>query len=262
VTELAWFQCQQCGAMFFDTTDGRKAKQKWCSKRCADDARVNGPHVCQGCGKTFYAKRSDRTSYCSRACAFEHREPPHKGRDGRFPVSENPRRYCHCCFFPIAPHAGPMVTCSSGCADLYRKMKQFVYAERKRANWGFICKECGRECDPDYGDKRSHFCSDTCAGRYHRRLGDARRRARMREQYVEDVPLQYVYQRDGGRCRACGRKTILTTDPTDQRAATRDHIIPVSRGGMEEKRNVQLLCRRCNSRKCDGSIGSQLLLVG
>ncbi|MFE4355120.1 HNH endonuclease [Kitasatospora sp. NPDC056800] len=30
---------------------------------------------------------------------------------------------------------------------------------------------------------------------------------------------------------------------------TGDHIIPVSRGGTNEPRNIRVLCRRCNSRR-------------
>ena len=45
--------------------------------------------------------------------------------------------------------------------------------------------------------------------------------------------------RDGPHCKACGTTDNLTVD----------HIIPMSRGGSDDIDNLQLLCRRCNSRK-------------
>ena len=50
---------------------------------------------------------------------------------------------------------------------------------------------------------------------------------------------QSVWQRDMGRCVECGSKEKLEYD----------HIIPVSKGGSNTMRNVQLLCERCNRQK-------------
>lgn len=49
-----------------------------------------------------------------------------------------------------------------------------------------------------------------------------------------------IYERDGYRCRKCGRKT----DDLEI-----DHIIPISRGGKSTYDNLQTLCRRCNLEK-------------
>ena len=48
-----------------------------------------------------------------------------------------------------------------------------------------------------------------------------------------------VFDRDGCFCRCC--------NSTDK--PTLDHIIPVSAGGENELKNLQVLCRSCNSRK-------------
>jgi hypothetical protein len=50
-----------------------------------------------------------------------------------------------------------------------------------------------------------------------------------------------VWQRDRGRCVECGSRENIEFD----------HIIPVSRGGANTTRNIQLLCQTCNRLKTD-----------
>lgn len=48
-----------------------------------------------------------------------------------------------------------------------------------------------------------------------------------------------VFAADDYRCVHCGTREELTVD----------HIIPVSKGGGDERENLQTLCKRCNSSK-------------
>jgi len=59
-----------------------------------------------------------------------------------------------------------------------------------------------------------------------------------RERISEEVRL-FVWQRDGGKCVLCGSREKLEFD----------HIIPVSAGGSNTERNIQLLCEPCNRSK-------------
>lgn len=59
---------------------------------------------------------------------------------------------------------------------------------------------------------------------------------------IPDDLKQYVWQRDGGRCRQCGNQHELQYD----------HIIPVSMGGATTAENLQILCGPCNRRKGAG----------
>ena len=59
-----------------------------------------------------------------------------------------------------------------------------------------------------------------------------------RERIPEEVQV-YVWNRDGGKCVRCGEQELLEYD----------HIIPVSKGGSNTARNIQLLCQKCNREK-------------
>jgi hypothetical protein len=59
---------------------------------------------------------------------------------------------------------------------------------------------------------------------------------------IPDDVKQYVWQRDGGRCRQCGSPQELQFD----------HVIPVAMGGASTAENLQVLCGPCNRRKGAG----------
>ena len=59
-----------------------------------------------------------------------------------------------------------------------------------------------------------------------------------RQAIPSDVKVQ-VWQRDGGKCVECGSNRNIEFD----------HIIPLSLGGANSFRNLQLLCEDCNRRK-------------
>lgn len=59
---------------------------------------------------------------------------------------------------------------------------------------------------------------------------------------VPDDVKQFVFARDGGRCRQCGAINDLQFD----------HVISVALGGNSTADNLQLLCGPCNRRKGAG----------
>lgn len=54
----------------------------------------------------------------------------------------------------------------------------------------------------------------------------------------ESVRIE-VWRRDQGMCAQCGSREKLEYD----------HIVPVSKGGSNTSRNIELLCETCNKRK-------------
>lgn len=61
-----------------------------------------------------------------------------------------------------------------------------------------------------------------------------------RKPIPEEVRI-FVWRRDQGKCVRCGSRDNLEYD----------HIIPVSQGGGNTSRNIELLCEQCNRSKSD-----------
>ncbi len=60
--------------------------------------------------------------------------------------------------------------------------------------------------------------------------------------HIPESVKKVVYERDGGRCRICGRHSEYMEY---------DHITPYRYGAPATVENIQLLCRRCNLKKRD-----------
>jgi hypothetical protein len=58
---------------------------------------------------------------------------------------------------------------------------------------------------------------------------------------ISDEVKMFVWNRDGGKCVNCGSEENLEYD----------HIIPISKGGSNTARNIQILCEKCNRTKRD-----------
>jgi 5-methylcytosine-specific restriction endonuclease McrA len=68
---------------------------------------------------------------------------------------------------------------------------------------------------------------------------DGNAEAQARRESIPDTVQAVVWNRDGGKCVKCGSRQRLEFD----------HIIPVSQGGANTARNLQILCENCNRSK-------------
>ena len=73
------------------------------------------------------------------------------------------------------------------------------------------------------------------------------------------VTNTFLFARDDYQCQYCGRKA---NELKPRESLTRDHLIPMSRGGTNEWSNVVTACSSCNTRKANrmpSEIGMQPL---
>jgi hypothetical protein len=65
----------------------------------------------------------------------------------------------------------------------------------------------------------------------------------LRPRIPESVRIE-VWRRDNGKCARCGSRENLEYD----------HIVPISRGGSNTARNIELLCEKCNRSKSNNVV--------
>jgi CRISPR/Cas system Type II protein with McrA/HNH and RuvC-like nuclease domain len=64
-----------------------------------------------------------------------------------------------------------------------------------------------------------------------------------RPRIPENVRIE-VWRRDGGKCARCGSRESLEYD----------HIVPISKGGSNTARNIELLCEKHNRSKSNNVV--------
>ena len=64
--------------------------------------------------------------------------------------------------------------------------------------------------------------------------------------FRRQVTNTFLFARDRYRCQYCGRAAI---ELRPREALTRDHLVPLSRGGTNHWSNVVTACSTCNARK-------------
>lgn len=73
-----------------------------------------------------------------------------------------------------------------------------------------------------------------------------RRRARKLGLPFEPYTLAEIAARDHEHCCLCGDPVDMTLSGLETWGPTIDHVTPISNGGPDTRRNVQLAHRRCN----------------
>ena len=154
--------------------------------------------------------------------------------------------------------------CSDECK--YEGFKAYQ-RERYEQNWippeSFKCKECGELYQPEFGDKKTVFCSDRCQKRYRGKAygKDIRKKARYFNIEYQPINVFKVFRRDNWHCQICGKPTPKKNRGTCYTNAPElDHRIPMSKGGGHLYSNVQCVCRKCNGQKSNKDNRGQIPL--
>lgn len=64
--------------------------------------------------------------------------------------------------------------------------------------------------------------------------------------------ISSLRQRDGKVCQLCNKPIdFKVKNPNARDYPTIDHIVPLSKGGLDELENMQLAHRKCNEKKAD-----------
>jgi hypothetical protein len=218
--------------------------------------------ICQGCRSSFVPKngnqrrcrrgcgRDPRTALCARCGTL--RINPRSGELCKRCAKPRALAPCPRCGQPFWPWANNVKHarqfCSKECAKRPRRPKPPRQLDK-------VCAWCTRPFTAT--TIRQRFCSIA-----HQSIAKSKRRKqRLRGAQGELPSLWEVYRRDGGRCGLCHLRVRRTFRWPDRRAASLDHIVPLSLGGKDDAKNVQLTHLGCNMAKQAKPCGSQLRLV-
>ena len=151
--------------------------------------------------------------------------------------------------------------CSQKCRlrhNQKKKVERYWASRPKIKKW--ICGWCNEEMwwPTDY--------NGACA--YHDHCRKEAKKAENRKKYAkrrgaqisgEKFSHETIAARDNYICYLCGDEVDMTISRLDNRGATLDHVIPISRGGVDSLENVKLTHRVCNMRKSNRLLEEVLL---
>ena len=236
--------CLDCGRMFVAVN----SKQMYCSNDCGRVWRRLDSSVCVYCGKTYTPKRGDRTTYCSRQCAFDHKNKQSVDREliALRQVRIVVQNVCHRC-------GGHVEQQRLRCDECNRRVAAEKALQRAVSNCAVktrTCAECSVLFQPEYGNKRRDYCSLECCLKKHRRIAKTKRRARKRAVAYESIDPIAVFERDDWRCHICGGITLPSLRGSiEPDAPELDHVVALANGGSHTYSNVACSHRRCNQEK-------------
>lgn len=255
--------CAYCGESYI----AKQSRSMYCSRKCKDIAirlRKGIPcnpapkpfqKVCCVCGKQYESYR-EASRTCSSDCA--------KRKEKMRAKSSKILKCCAICGKGFVTGHNAQMTCGSeACKCEYKKQAHKRRHERERERKGKIhtivekeCRYCGTlfQCF-DYDN--SVYCSDKCRNKAIWKEKDKRI---PNEQVVDtDITLPKLFKRDHGTCWICGGLCNWEDKEKTDRGGVRygktypvkDHVVPISRGGLHSWDNVRLAHWQCNADKSD-----------
>ena len=258
--------CECCGKEY----TAHNKRSRFCSRKCKDvgykrgkgqDSRLEPRHiVCTICGKefdTFNPSKKTCSDECSKALKKEARwEKPYKPKE---PL----HKQCEICGETFDTYQNRQKICSKAeCKKEHNRIANRQLKIRKRGQRQMVMREC-KVCGTLFYclDKEPNVtCSHECSEKWRKMRSDFRRDNRINKDNLVDygITLEKIYARDNGICWICGGEC----DWNDYQMRdgikicgrgypSKDHVIPLTRGGKHSWENVRLAHLGCNIDKSD-----------
>jgi len=252
--------CRECGKEFVPMMPWGK----FCCDRCRDKYKRQHPNypscICKHCGKEYVPKSKERTTYCSRECAFEHMAA--KPKDPGVVIN-----HCAC---------GEIITPKHKYCDECRKERARYDSYLRKTAKETKCRWCDKTFTPEYKAKTYVYCCEEHMVLAKKERDKNSLNRKMHKGGVSKAKRNRIYFRDGFKCKLCGKKmrmdkaeTVWLGNPHPL-APTVDHIIPKSiakelgwtKQEMNAERNLQAAHFSCNVNKGNRASNDQLRLFG
>lgn len=221
--------------------------------------------ICVVCGSSFEAK-TNRAKYCCEKCKNRSRF----GRSIDDVRAENEKTKLELLKWykrgkkdkEIAEKIGRSVTwVQKTRIDMglprqgYKKAREKEIHKQELAQMEVrFCKKCGSYFYPIRVNQI--YCSKACEKSVNHQINDIKRKRRVQEAYIDDIELHELYRKEKGVCYLCGElcdwndvKYVNGIAHALKNYPSREHVIPISKGGLHSWENVRLAHIKCNSSK-------------
>lgn len=200
--------------------------------------------TCSECGVQFAPNTRGRPrKYCSNKC--KQRVSNRAARRRWKPLATDTVKLCAHCGNRFVARSRDRIYCYEGCCcqKAYQARRRSGMA--RRMNLRFVaCDGCSSLFVGEHPSAR--WCSKTCANRY---WGLVRSRGRGESTGSALYVDREIFQRDEWTCHICRMPVDPQLSRLDEMGATIDHLVPLSRGGLDEFSNVALAHWSCNRSK-------------
>lgn len=252
--------CKCCGKEYI----AHDVRSVFCTKRCKnvfynyDTGRSpNGnpneiKKICIVCGKPFSTRR-EAVVTCSTVCS--------KKRHNHH-VKKDIKQECVICGKEFITSRTDRKTCGNKECQRRQKTLRDIKFKKIPAERTVLktCTICGKEFN-DYPNGTIKTCSKKCSDELKRSKHGSDKRV-PKGQRIDNISLKALYRRDNGACYICGKVCDWTDWNTSKNGnkypgdayPTKDHVTPISKGGLDSWENVRLAHWKCNLEKADGII--------
>lgn len=232
--------CAECGAGINRKSTLERRVKAFCNADCRSKfyGTRKVSRACLFCSAPFICNESNELKkYCSQECG-------HKARKNKVKTE----RQCVTCSKPFATAFDHQRFCSTVCRLADRFVR--VYGERsKPTQYTSTCAWCNEAIVKD-----TPFYHPT---HYHRDCAKKAERARYRLKTIKRqgastgirISVDELAERDGFICYLCNGQVDMTVPRLSPNGATVDHIVPISRGGLDTLENIKLTHWKCNRAK-------------
>jgi hypothetical protein len=134
--------------------------------------------------------------------------------------------------------------CTRDCAYKYSR-ENYEYKVIVPIEWA--C-ECGEVFYRTHWRDRRRYC-DRCRLKYKRARYRIKTVKRQGAQFGMRISVDQIAERDNFICHLCGQVVDMSLKRTFGFGATVDHVLPISKGGLDVMENVKLAHWSCNRKK-------------
>lgn len=242
-------KCQSCEAVLPSRIEGQRGRpRQYCNRFCFAIAKgylktAVKPEFCLLCGVAIDQRITGGTykKYCSKKHADKYNYSLR-------PKVSKIEKVCVYCFQTYLTNRKEGRFCSSDC----RTKQLAIETKAKRVQLGAKvyspnCERCHQLINQD-GKKYGRFCR-SCALVKRR---ESHRQKFLKRQQVSNpmrISADVLIERDGNICHLCNVEIDLSLARNSRFGATIDHVIPLSKGGLDVMDNLKLAHWICNIKK-------------